>query len=53
MEVLRRAHAQLDLKACMLTLYGYDGCVMEVLGSYKRMKVLLSAVLAQIQVLET
>ena len=44
---------QLDLKACMLTLRGDDGSVTEVLGSYKQTKALLSAVLAQLQVLET
>ena len=53
MEVLRRVHAQLDLKACMLTLCGDDGSIMEVLGSYKQTKVLSLAVLAQMQVLET
>ena len=53
MEVLGRAHAQLDLEARMLTLCGDDGCVAEVLGLYKRTKVLSSAVLAQIQVLDT
>ena len=53
MEVLCRAHTQLDLKAQMLTLYGDDGSIVEVLRSYKQMKVLLSAVLAKMQVLET
>ena len=50
MEVLCRVHAQLDLKACMLTLCGNDG---SVIGLYKQMKVLSLAVLAQIQVLDT
>ena len=36
MEVLRRVHAQLDLKACMLTLCGDNGSAMEVFGSYKQ-----------------
>ena len=53
MEVLHRAHMQLDVKARMITLCGDDGSVIEVLGSYKRTKVLLSTVLAQLQVLET
>ena len=53
MEVLHRVHAQLDLEACMLTLSGDDGSVMEVLGLYEQMKALLLAVLAQLQVLET
>ena len=48
MEVLRRVHAQLDLKTCMLTLRGDDGSVTEVLGSNKQTKVLLSTVLAQL-----
>ena len=48
MEVLHRVHAQLDLKPCMLTLRGDDGSVTEVLGSYERMKVLSSTVLAQL-----
>ena len=48
MEALCRVHAQLDLKAQMLTLYGDDGSIAEVLGLYKWMKVLLLAVLAQI-----
>ena len=48
MEVLRRAHAKLDLETCMLTLRGDDGSVTEVLGSYKRTKVLSSTVLAQL-----
>ena len=34
-EVLHRAHTQLDLKACMLTLSGDDGSITEVLGLYK------------------
>ena len=53
MEVLHRVHMQLDLKACMLTLSGNNGSVMEVLGLYKQTKALLSAVLAQLKVLET
>ena len=53
MEVLHRANAQLDLEARMLTLCGDDGSVAEVLGSYEWMKVLLSAILVQMQVLET
>ena len=35
MEVLCRAHIQLDLKARMLTLCGDDGSITEVLGLYK------------------
>ena len=46
MEVLHRVHAQLDLKACMLTLSGNNGGVTEVLGSYKQTKPLSSAILA-------
>ena len=38
MEVLHRAHMQLDLEACMLTLCGDDGSIVEVLGSYKQRK---------------
>ena len=53
MEILHRVHTQLDLEACMLTLCGDDGSIMEVLGLYKQTKVLLLAVLAQLQVLET
>ena len=53
MEVLRRAQAQLDLEACMLTLCGDDGSVTEVLGLYKQMKVLSLTVLVQMQVLKT
>ena len=53
MEVLHRAHTQLDLKARMLTLCGNNGSIAEMLGSYKQTKVLPSAVLAQMQVLET
>ena len=52
-KVLHRVHTQLDLEACMLTLSGDDGSVMEVLGPYKQMKALSLAVLAQLQVLET
>ena len=52
-KVLRRVHVQLDLKARMLTLCGDDGSIPEVLGSYKQTKVLPSAVLEQMQVLET
>ena len=52
MEVLCRVHMRLDLEACMLTLSGDDSSVTEVLGSYKRTKALLLAVLAQLQVLE-
>ena len=52
MEVLRKSYAQLDLKACMLTLSGDDGNVTKVLGLYKQTKALLLAVLAQLQVLE-
>ena len=37
---MQGAHAQLDLKACMLTLCGDDGSITEVLGLYKQMKVL-------------
>ena len=48
MEVLCRAHTQLDLEACMITLSGDDGSVIEVLGSYKWMKALLLAVLTQL-----
>ena len=36
MEVLCRAHMQLDLETCMLTLRGDNGSVTEVLGSYKQ-----------------
>ena len=53
MDVLHRAYAQLDLKACMLTLRGDNGSITEVLGRHKQTKVLLQAVLAQLQVLET
>ena len=53
MEVLHRAYMQLDLKAQILTLCGDDGSIVEVLGLYKQTKVLLSAVLVQMQVLET
>ena len=53
MEVPRRAHTQLDLKACMLTLFCDDGSIAEVLGLYEQTKELWSAVLAQMQVLET
>ena len=42
----------LDLEAQMLTLCGDDGSIAEVLGTYEQMKVLSSAVLAQMQVLE-
>ena len=52
-EVLHRVHAQLDLKAQMLTLCGDNGSIMEVLRLYKQTKVLSLAVLAQMQVLET
>ena len=48
-----QVHTQLDLKARMLTLCGENGSIAEVLRLYKQMKVLLSAVLAQMQVLET
>ena len=44
MEVLCRAHVQLDLKAQMLTLCGDDVSITEVLRSYKQMKVLSLAV---------
>ena len=44
---------QLDLRAHMLTLYGDDGSITEVLGLYKQTKVILLAVLAQLQVLKT
>ena len=53
MEVLCRVHVQLNLKARMLTLCGDNSSITEVLGSYKQTKVLSSAVLAQLQVLET
>ena len=53
MEVLHRVHTQLDLEAPMLTLCGNNGSVTEVLGSYKQIKVLSLAVLAQLQVLKT
>ena len=53
MEELCRVHTQLDLEVQMLTLCGDNGSIAEVLGLYKRMKVLLLAVLAQMQVLET
>ena len=52
MEVLRRVHAQLDLKTYMLTLRDDVGSVTEVLGWYKRMKAQSLAILAQLQVLE-
>ena len=53
MKVLRRVHVQLDLETCMLTLCGDDGSIIEMLRLYKWAKVLLLAVLAQIQVLKT
>ena len=51
MEVLCRAHMQLDLEAQMLKLCGNDGSIAEAFGSYKQMKLLSLAVLAQMQVL--